>query len=92
MSHLPKTNELEGQKIIISGGGIGGAAGALALALRGADVTLYERAPEFKEVGAGLQIGPHGWRMLESWGLLLLASCQRICSSAMPSPAKPSSP
>lgn len=70
MSHLPKTNELEGQKIIISGGGIGGAAGALALALRGADVTLYERAPEFKEVGAGLQIGPHGWRMLESWGLL----------------------
>lgn len=55
---------------IISGGGIGGAAGALALALRGADVTLYERAAEFKEVGAGLQIGPHGWRMLESWGLL----------------------
>lgn len=67
---LPHSDELKGQKIIISGGGIGGAAGALALALRGADVTLYERAPEFKEVGAGLQIGPHGWRMLESWGLL----------------------
>ncbi|ALC07072.1 3-hydroxybenzoate 6-hydroxylase [Corynebacterium deserti GIMN1.010] len=67
---LPNSDELKGQKIIISGGGIGGAAGALALALRGADVTLYERAPEFKEVGAGLQIGPHGWRMLESWGLL----------------------
>lgn len=67
---LPYSDELNGQKIIISGGGIGGAAGALALALRGADVTLYERAPEFKEVGAGLQIGPHGWRMLESWGLL----------------------
>ena len=64
------TQELQGQKIIISGGGIGGAAGALALALRGADVTLYERAAEFKEVGAGLQIGPHGWRMLESWGLI----------------------
>ncbi|NLZ57831.1 MAG: 3-hydroxybenzoate 6-hydroxylase, partial [Corynebacterium sp.] len=69
-SNLPKSDELKGQKIVISGGGIGGAAGALALALRGADVTLYERAPEFKEVGAGLQIGPHGWRMLESWGLL----------------------
>ncbi|MDO5372845.1 MAG: 3-hydroxybenzoate 6-hydroxylase [Corynebacterium glutamicum] len=67
---LPHSDELRGQKIIISGGGIGGAAGALALALRGADVTLYERAAEFKEVGAGLQIGPHGWRMLESWGLL----------------------
>lgn len=67
---LPHSDELRGQKIIISGGGIGGAAGALALTLRGADVTLYERAAEFKEVGAGLQIGPHGWRMLESWGLL----------------------
>ncbi|HJE11370.1 MAG TPA: 3-hydroxybenzoate 6-hydroxylase [Corynebacterium glutamicum] len=67
---LPHSDELRGQKIIISGGGIGGAAGALALALRGADVTLYERAAEFKEVGAGLQIGPHGWRILESWGLL----------------------
>lgn len=67
---FPHSDELRGQKIIISGGGIGGAAGALALALRGADVTLYERAAEFKEVGAGLQIGPHGWRMLESWGLL----------------------
>lgn len=64
-----KTNELAGQKIIISGGGIGGASGALALALRGADVTLYERHYEFKEVGAGLQIGPHGVKMLEKWGL-----------------------
>ncbi|MHA2787621.1 FAD-dependent monooxygenase [Corynebacterium sp. S7] len=64
-----KPDALAGQKIIISGGGIGGAAGALALALRGADVTLYERAPEFKEVGAGLQLGPHGMKMLEKWGL-----------------------
>ncbi len=66
---LTKTDDLKGQTIVISGGGIGGAAGALALALRGADVTLYERAPEFKEVGAGLQIGPHGVKMLEKWGL-----------------------
>ena len=66
---LTITDELKGQKIVIAGGGIGGASGALALSLRGADVTLYERAPEFKEVGAGLQIGPHGVRMLEKWGL-----------------------
>ncbi|RSZ65631.1 3-hydroxybenzoate 6-hydroxylase [Corynebacterium hylobatis] len=66
---LTASEDLKGQKIIISGGGIGGAAGALALSLRGADVTLYERAPEFKEVGAGLQIGPHGVKMLEKWGL-----------------------
>lgn len=66
---VEKTNELAGQKIVIVGGGIGGASGALALALRGADVTLYERHYEFKEVGAGLQIGPHGVKMLEAWGL-----------------------
>ncbi|SMG32033.1 salicylate hydroxylase [Corynebacterium pollutisoli] len=66
---LNASDELTGQKFIIAGGGIGGAAGALALSLRGADVTLYERAPEFKEVGAGLQIGPHGVKMLEKWGL-----------------------
>ena len=66
---LTPSDDLKGQKIIITGGGIGGAAGALALSLRGADVTLYERAPEFKEVGAGLQIGPHGVKMLEKWGL-----------------------
>lgn len=63
------SEDLKGQRIIISGGGIGGASGALALAQRGAEVTLYERAPEFKEVGAGLQIGPHGVKMLEKWGL-----------------------
>ncbi|MDO5671219.1 MAG: NAD(P)-binding protein, partial [Corynebacterium sp.] len=48
---LSASDELTGRKFIIAGGGIGGAAGALALSLRGADVTLYERAPEFKEVG-----------------------------------------
>ncbi len=65
----PLSQELAGQKIIIAGGGIGGAACALALALRGADVELFERSREFKEVGAGIQIGPHGWRMLKQFGL-----------------------
>lgn len=67
---LPVTQDLAGQHVIISGGGIGGAAGALALSLRGARVSLYERHREFREVGAGLQIGPHGWRMLDGWGVL----------------------
>lgn len=61
--------DLEGQKVLIVGGGIGGASGALALALRGAEVELYEQHFEFKEVGAGLQIGPHGVKMLDRWGL-----------------------
>ncbi|MEE6164842.1 MULTISPECIES: FAD-dependent monooxygenase [unclassified Mycolicibacterium] len=62
--------KLDGTHVIIAGGGIGGAAAALALSLRGAQVTLFERAHEFGEVGAGLQVGPHGARILDSWGLL----------------------
>ncbi|MFW0797498.1 FAD-dependent monooxygenase [Gordonia sp. CPCC 205515] len=61
---------LHDSRVLIAGGGIGGAAAALAMARKGASVTLFERAPEFGEVGAGLQIGPHGSRMLDSWGLL----------------------
>ncbi|QNQ91200.1 3-hydroxybenzoate 6-hydroxylase [Corynebacterium poyangense] len=64
---------LEGTRIIISGGGIGGVSAALALAQKGAAVELFEKSAEFREVGAGLQIGPHGWRMLEQWGVLDIA-------------------
>jgi salicylate hydroxylase len=61
---------LQNARIIIAGGGIGGVASALALAREGANVTLFERGAQFGEVGAGLQVGPHGARILESWGLL----------------------
>jgi 2-polyprenyl-6-methoxyphenol hydroxylase-like FAD-dependent oxidoreductase len=63
-------SKLDGTHVIIAGGGIGGAASALALARHGARVTLFERAHEFGEVGAGLQVGPHGARILRSWGVL----------------------
>ncbi|BDH55447.1 FAD-dependent monooxygenase [Tsukamurella sp. PLM1] len=56
-------------KVIVAGGGIGGVASALALSKRGAEVTVLESAPEFGEVGAGLQIGPHGSRILQEWGV-----------------------
>jgi len=61
---------LDGTHVVIAGGGIGGAATALALSRKGARVTLFERAAEFGEVGAGLQVGPHGARILASWGVL----------------------
>jgi salicylate hydroxylase len=47
-----------------------GLAGALALRENGAEVTLVERAPEFGEVGAGLQMAPNASRVLKRWGLL----------------------
>ncbi|RBY83781.1 3-hydroxybenzoate 6-hydroxylase [Geodermatophilus sp. TF02-6] len=59
-----------GVDVVIVGGGIGGLANALALTRKGLRVRLLERASEFGEVGAGLQIAPNCTRILDSWGLL----------------------
>ncbi|MSP94296.1 MAG: 3-hydroxybenzoate 6-monooxygenase [Alphaproteobacteria bacterium] len=56
------------KSIIIAGGGIGGLACALALANRGYPSRVLEQAPEFKEVGAGIQLGPNSWRALRELG------------------------
>ncbi|MDX5384687.1 MAG: FAD-dependent oxidoreductase [Rhodobacterales bacterium] len=60
---------LLGLRAVVIGAGIGGLAVARALALRGADVTLLEQAPEITEVGAGLQISPNGMAVLRALGL-----------------------
>jgi salicylate hydroxylase len=55
-------------KVLIAGGGIGGLAAALACARAGAGVALFERAAEFSEVGAGIQLGPNVVSVLHHWG------------------------
>ncbi|MGX9847007.1 FAD-dependent monooxygenase [Limimaricola litoreus] len=55
--------------IAIAGAGIGGLTAALCLARGGHEVTLYERAPALREIGAGLQITPNGAAVLEVLGL-----------------------
>jgi 2-polyprenyl-6-methoxyphenol hydroxylase-like FAD-dependent oxidoreductase len=55
--------------IVIVGGGIGGLATALALAQRGMASRVLEQAPEFKEIGAGIQLGPNSWRCLRALGV-----------------------
>lgn len=55
---------------LVVGGGIGGLANALALSQKGLRVRVLERAAEFGEVGAGLQIAPNCTRILDHWGLL----------------------
>ncbi|MCB2069911.1 MAG: NAD(P)-binding protein, partial [Ottowia sp.] len=54
---------------LVVGGGIGGMAAAVALQRVGWRVSLLERAPEFTEVGAGVQLGPNVTRVLRAWGL-----------------------
>ncbi|MGW4844398.1 FAD-dependent oxidoreductase [Nocardia brasiliensis] len=56
--------------VLVVGGGVAGLASALALARGGRTVRLLEKAPEFGEVGAGLQLGPNATRILARWGLL----------------------
>ena len=58
-----------GLPVIIAGGGIGGLAAAYALALKGIPVRVLEQAPEFREIGAGIQLGPNIFRALEKLGL-----------------------
>ncbi len=54
---------------IVVGGGIGGLACALALARKGFSSVVLEQAPEFGEIGAGIQIGPNVFRMFEKLGI-----------------------
>jgi salicylate hydroxylase len=54
---------------LVAGGGIGGLAAALAASRAGWDVRLFEQAPAFGEVGAGIQLGPNVVRVLHGWGL-----------------------
>jgi salicylate hydroxylase len=55
--------------VAVVGAGVAGLAAALAFARRGARVTVYEQASAIAEVGAGLQIGPNGARVLRALGL-----------------------
>jgi 3-hydroxybenzoate 6-monooxygenase len=59
----------QGFPILVAGGGIGGLAAAHALARKGFAVRVLEQAPEFREIGAGIQLGPNIFNALEKLGL-----------------------
>jgi 3-hydroxybenzoate 6-monooxygenase len=63
------TTNGQGLPFLIAGGGIGGLVTAYALARKGFPVRVLEQAPEFKEVGAGIQLGPNIFRALDRIGL-----------------------
>jgi salicylate hydroxylase len=66
MSLQPAKRQL---KVAIIGAGIGGLAAACALRRRGIEVEIHERSQKLEEVGAGLQIGPNGFKVLRALGL-----------------------
>src|SRR5436190_5742470 len=57
------------QPVVIAGGGIGGLAAALALARKGFRSVVLEQAPQFGEIGAGIQIAPNAWHALDALGV-----------------------
>ena len=60
---------LKNKHVTVLGAGIGGLTVAIALARRGAVVTVLEQAPALREVGAGLQITPNGSAVLTALDL-----------------------
>jgi 2-polyprenyl-6-methoxyphenol hydroxylase-like FAD-dependent oxidoreductase len=57
------------EQVLIIGGGIGGLAAAAALRRVGISAAVYERAPEIREVGAGLSLWSNAIKALRRIGL-----------------------
>jgi 3-hydroxybenzoate 6-monooxygenase len=66
---LSMSTASEKSPVLVVGGGIGGLSTALALSRKGIPVQVLEQAAEFKEIGAGIQLGPNVFRMFEVLGL-----------------------
>lgn len=64
-----KASEIKNLKIAVVGAGYGGAAAAKALSLLGADVKVYEQAPQMGEVGAGIGLRPATMARFRQWGI-----------------------
>nr|WP_255429849.1 FAD-dependent oxidoreductase [Streptomonospora sp. PA3] len=68
---------------MIVGGGIGGLSTAFSLTRQGLAVRVLERAAEFGEVGAGIQLAPNCTRILHDYGLLEEAASLGVLPSRM---------
>ena len=56
-------------QIVIVGAGIGGLSAALALAQSGMRSLVLEAAPQLGEIGAGIQLGPNAFHVLDQLGV-----------------------
>jgi 2-polyprenyl-6-methoxyphenol hydroxylase-like FAD-dependent oxidoreductase len=61
-------------KVMVAGAGIGGLTAAIALRRVGFDVTVFERAAELREVGAGLLLAANAQKSLRKLGLAEVVS------------------
>lgn len=66
-------------KIAIVGAGIGGLSLALSLQRQGFTITIFERSPQIRAVGAGMTLWPNATRILQELGIL-----QEILPGSLP--------
>jgi len=60
---------MDKERIIIAGGGIGGLATAMGLAQKGFKSIVLEKASQFGEIGAGIQLGPNAFHAFDYLGV-----------------------
>ena len=70
-------------QIIVVGGGLGGAAMALALGRKGYRVRVLEQEPEFGVIGYGIQLGPNVFSMFDRLGVTDAVLTQSIVPKAI---------
>jgi salicylate hydroxylase len=71
------------ERVVVIGGGIGGLSLALGLQLRGIAVSVYERASELREIGAGIVMQPNGRKGLVDLGVDGALEAVSSCPSAL---------
>jgi len=69
--------------VLVIGGGLGGAAVALALGRKGFAVRVLEQAPEFGVIGYGIQLGPNVFSMFDRLGVTDAVLAQAIVPDAI---------
>ena len=69
--------------VLVSGGGIGGMAAALALTRRGFDVKVLEQSPQLGEIGAGIQLGPNAFAAFDALGVGEIARGRAVYTDYM---------
>ena len=66
---MTQANSASSLPVLVSGGGIGGLAAALALLKRGFKVQVFEQAEQIGEIGAGIQLGPNAFHAFDALGV-----------------------
>ncbi|MFK4823283.1 FAD-dependent monooxygenase [Paenochrobactrum sp. BZR 588] len=69
--------------VLIAGGGVAGLTAALAFAHKGFSVCLFDKAVEFSEVGAGLQLAPNATRLLQRLGVMEKLALSAVTPKAL---------